>query len=710
MAKRTQVQLIGAAAIAGGLLAATPASASSDMGCYFSVSLENATSTCSNTAAIAPGNDSRVNLNLLIRDARGLRPMPTSRPEPGPWSEFDSTHFGLDDIWQAYWPRKKDEGSRYGAFGGSRCQSLESGTAAFTSALEAAGGVLTSVQRSLIKGRDALGATCAADAEAGRAGLEFSVPSRGVANAFYRYLVASNAFYAGEWNLARRAYRSLTKSDDPWVRETALYMLGRVDINAAQDGAFGQWGDFLGAAKANTAEAERAGRLFDLYLSAYPDGRYAKSARGLKRRGMWLAGQRKALAQTYAEAMATLDPDSSDFSRMLDEIDNIVLRDSEMAAELVDPLFVATHDLMRMRRFPGSESDEGDDLISTAELAAQAPLFEGRRELFTFLQANHAYYVARDDGRVLELIPDAARQDRYDALAFSRQVLRGQALARRGDRNEAGFWRDLINGAEPVYQRPLAELGLALNYERNEELDKVFAAGSPITDSFIRMTLLRDSAGPEILRATVRDATLPASERRTALRALLWKDLSRGHYAEFVADHELLQGFAKDAPFDEETYTGERYPLDEFRSGVWSEEYECPAIVKTAATLARNPGDVHAMLCLGDFYRLNGFVMDAGRYEYSPPGAPRELGDGPDAFPGALIPRQALYQQVIADRSAKPADRAYALYRAVRCYAPTGSNDCGGKGVAQSQRKAWFHELKTRYSDSRWARELKYYW
>ena len=708
MARRTRFYLAGAASLGCSLMWAAPAQASGDFGCYFSVSLENANAPCGNTAAIAPGNDSRVNLNLLLRDARGLRPMPTSRPQPDRSSEFDSSHFGLDDFWQAYWPRKKEQNRYFHTeFVASRCQTFESGTAAFAAAVNAASGVPAAVARALVGGRDALKATC--DGSIGSGDLGLAVMPTGIANGFYRYLVASNAFYAGEWDTARRAYRALTKSDDPWLSETALYMLGRIDINAAQDGDFDEWGDFLGPAKANTAEAERAGRLFDLYLSTYPDGRYAKSARGLKRRGMWLAGQRKALAQTYAEALATINPGSRDFSSMLDEVDNVVLTDPEQASELVDPLFVATRDLMRMRGFPRMESDDVAP-ISAAELAAQAPLFEGRPELFTFLQANHAYYVARDDGRVLALIPDAARQDSYDALQFSRQVLRGQALARRGDRNEAGFWRDLMEGAEPLYQRPLVELGLALNYERNRHVDRIFAAGSPITDRFIRMTLLRDSAGPDILRATVRDTSRPASERRTALRALLWKDLSRGRYAEFVTDHQMLQGFAKDAPFDEETYTGEQYPLDEFRSGVWTEEYGCPAIVTTAAMLARDANDVHAMLCLGDFYRLNGLVMDADRYDDRPRGGPPELGDGPDAFPGKLIPRQALYQQVIADRAAKPADRAYALYRAVRCYAPSGNNDCGGEDVAEHRRKAWFRELKTRYPDSRWAKELKYYW
>ena len=131
------------------------------------------------------------------------------------------------------------------------------------------------------------------------------------------------------------------------------------------------------------------------------------------------------------------------------------------------------------------------------------------------------------------------------------------------------------------------------------------------------------------------------------------------------------------------------------------------ALRSTATSLARNPGDPGALLCLGEFYRLNGFdyfMAEEGRPEED------ELAGAADEFGGEIVARQSLYQRVIADPRTSASDRAYALYRAVWCYGPSGNNSCGGEDVPVSQRKAWFQRLKRKYPASPWARDLKYYW
>ena len=84
------------------------------------------------------------------------------------------------------------------------------------------------------------------------------------------------------------------------------------------------------------------------------------------------------------------------------------------------------------------------------------------------------------------------------------------------------------------------------------------------------------------------------------------------------------------------------------------------------------------------------------------------------------LSRRAIYDAIIANKDAAAELRAYALYRAVMCYAPSGYNGCSGPArtmeeidaaqAPQSTRKAWFTELKQRYPDSRWAKSLRYYW
>ena len=70
----------------------------------------------------------------------------------------------------------------------------------------------------------------------------------------------------------------------------------------------------------------------------------------------------------------------------------------------------------------------------------------------------------------------------------------------------------------------------------------------------------------------------------------------------------------------------------------------------------------------------------------------------------------AACEAIIADPAAAPADKAYALYRAVNCYGPSGNNSCGGVEVPPAQRKAWFLRLKKDYPTTSWARDQRYFW
>jgi hypothetical protein len=96
----------------------------------------------------------------------------------------------------------------------------------------------------------------------------------------------------------------------------------------------------------------------------------------------------------------------------------------------------------------------------------------------------------------------------------------------------------------------------------------------------------------------------------------------------------------------------------------------------------------------------------------APPGAekPPTLPPPARTRPGKPFSRGEIYKKLIADPSTPDRDRAYALYRAVNCYGPSGHNACGGKDVELSQRKAWFKMLKSQYGATSWAQSLQYYW
>src|SRR5262249_31758319 len=129
--------------------------------------------------------------------------------------------------------------------------------------------------------------------------------------------------------------------------------------------------------------------------------------------------------------------------------------------------------------------------------------------------------------------------------------------------------------------------------------------------------------------------------------------------------------------------------------------------IKDIATrLAKDARNPKAQLCLADFMRDNGF-------DYEPLDIPPddgELGSTPSLFPGKVYSRLNVYRALIAGATPPADDKAYALFRAVNCYAPSGINSCGGEDAPVSQRKAWFQQLKRNYPNSVWAKQLQYYW
>ena len=721
-------------ATAAGLWAMSGAAwASGDSSCYSSWKLSYPARDCASRAIISPSNDTRVNMLFLMRDLAGAGAGSADQGYPkDSWtaSDYGHTFFDWSMLKQGFFPSKtsSDEADQ-GSIAGSRCDSLSGGSAGFAAAMAANVALpgaesdkLTAARARLVKICE-IGAAALAEAQRyhqpGEAAPAAPPPlpgwpvgiSSAAGKAFLGYLQASGAFYGEQWDTARTGFAGLARASDPWIAETAAYMQARVELNAAMAKSIDEYGSFQGAKSVDQAAVTRAQAALAAYLKAWPQGRYAASAQGLRRRALWLAGDTAALSLEYERLMRDLGGKDGRSALLIEEIDNKLLYPGGEKSDAVaaGALLLATQDLAAMRYEYADDSQ--DDSKSTppsfalAKLNEQQPNFGGQSTLWAFLQANHAFYIARDYRRVLALIPDSARQSYFTPLAFSSQVLRGEALAMLGDRNEAGFWLELLDGSTGLWQRPTVELGLALNYERHGKLADVFSKGSPIRDSQIRIILLSNSAGPDILRAQALDSARPAAERNVALNTLFAKQLSHGDYAGFVADSRLSVPKPEDDAAGQASNAGQSLPS--FSGGKWSDGYVCPAIVATARKLAANPQDTSARLCLGDFWRLNGF--DPYSFDETIP-KPDELGGAAHLFPGTATTRGLIYAAIIADPHAPASDKAYALYRAVNCYGPSGSNACGGADVEKSVRRSWFQQLKRDYPASEWARKLRYFW
>ncbi|HWU00633.1 MAG TPA: hypothetical protein VN229_23545 [Terriglobales bacterium] len=708
-----------------GLLGNHAAQASGDFVCSSNWSLSSGVyDPCNNVPFLSPANDTRVNLRLLMADT-GSVALPSL-----PLSDYDRANgyglvpFPMENVWTPPEPANASADASSGdtsgssdnsandvASGdGSRCRSNNAATAqAFNSQVTNTSGLSDAERNALTANRLDMVNLCD-----GKPVAPISSLQSPQAKDFGLYLTGAGAFYNGDFATAQQSFTGLGNSGQAWLKETAFYMLPRTALNAAQVNAFDEYGmpkqENVDKTQLKTAEAG-----FKAYLQAYPQGLYAASARGLLRRVYWLMGDQGQLAQTYGDAMAAGLSNTDQATALVLEIDNKLL-DSADATTVKDPVLLAVIDLVAMRQ--PDTSQQGSDVPAakplTAEmLQAQQPLFASHQELYAYLVAAQHFYMEKDPAKTLAALPDLpADKPITGYLAFSEAMLRGLALEATGDHaSAAALWTRLFPLAKLTLTQPALQLAMAINLERSQKIDAVFTAGSLVDDTQIRSFLIRKSASPALLRQVIKDTTSTGEQKGTAQFVLLYKDLTRAHYQDYAGDVALAPLPAQPFVTDDIAYTyfGPKADLSIFAkpatAGIDDDAgYVCPTLDKVAARLQQNPKDSQGLLCLGEFIRSG--------FDFSPlDQAPGKDGLGSsDGFGGKLFSRLDGYATVINDPKAGHKDKAYALFRAVNCFAPSGNNGCDDQDISKDQRKKWFQALKTHYADTNWATKLQYYW
>lgn len=683
-----------------------PASASSD---YLHARIWTLTSRNltpgSNLAMLQPGNDTRVNLMLLMQD---------DRYGAGAGGQ-ERVFFGWGELSASLYPAESKPES-YNAYMHSRCQTNETGTDGFAQAVRSAKRLPERDRDLLISARRSLSPDCEDIAAGSEKITQMTQIQNQTGQDFVTYLTSALAFYNGDFDASTKGFSSLVKAKNDWLKETSLYMIARSELNRSQVQAFDDYGYFEGPQTVDQGAIQNAERGFNLYRKIYANGSYQQSAKGLLRRTYWLAGEAEKLSNEYAAVLDNPESSGSQLPVLIQEIDDKLLSILSLGQITSDPELLAMIALYRMRE---SGNPDGDDevrpAISRIEIESMRDSLASRPGLMKYLLAAQAFYVANDPKMVLQLIPDDARKSSFGYLAFSRQMLRGRALEAVSDRNARGFWEQFVSGADRLHQRGLVELALAINLERNDAVDDVFAKNSVVETPALREILLQHAAGPALLRKQAKNLEVDKRERDLALYALLYRQLTHGAYSEFLSDLDLVSADAnRDGPFynsrTENNYGYEEelrpIPLGLFTQFDQSDEFGCPALKQTVEMLASDADSHRGLLCLSDYVRLVGF--DDYWMDVQPDS--NQLGGSGSRFFGPEFSRLESYKQIIVDPQANSENRAYALYRAVWCYGPAGVNSCGGIGVDEQQRALWFRQLKRHYPSSIWAQKLKYYW
>lgn len=695
--------------------------ASSDFSCEPKWTLnQNGYDSCSNLPILAPSNDTRINLKLLLVD-NGFATLQTNTlTNDVVESGYGKVPFSVDIfesrlfLSQAASSDNEDTAVSYG--GGTRCISNDAGKADFIAALEQSKDVSAAERKLLAEERQKLNPSCV-DVSASKSSDNVSVSTINANNItsptgkqFMQYLIAATAFYEGHYNVAGYNFAGLKKSDQPWLKETARYMLGRTELNLAQQSAFDSDG-FPELTKVDKKALLSAEVKFNDYLKEYPSGRYASSARGLLRRVYWLSNQPQKLVAEYEWQLnnAASPQHNLSLNDLVNEADSKLLGAAD-PKQINNPILLATIDLLLMRSADSSSTKQ----ISISDLKKQQPIFSQHKALFEYLLAVHQFYVQKDAANTVKALPDAIPQ-KMTYLDFSRLMLRGQALEATKDSPGARkLWLSLLPVSGQPLQGETLQLALALNYEHSSELGLAFAPDSPITESQIRNILLRNGASADLLRQIAKAKNSSGEERNLAIYTLLYKDLLQGHYQNYIDDYPLLSSAVSKQTHAPEM-DGHR-PLEIF---TWTgkkstDSYGCPSTLGIAQILAKNAQDPYGLICLGDFVNTNdlesGFSVRAYSVQKISDVTTAVLGSAPSHFPGKTFSRGEGYKTVIADANAAPDLKAYALYRSIKCYATSGYNHCSDDNVEKSVRKSWFQSLKTHYPNTTWAKSLKYYW
>jgi hypothetical protein len=689
----------------------SPVQASADSTCYPDWKVRQSDySGCSGMALLSPGNDTRINLLMLLHDRHdnvGVSNA-TSYDAMERRGEAQPFDYGVFALTLGQQPPEDDVYGR----GGDRCISNDNGQSDFEAALLAAKGVSPAERTLLSMARKALQPDCSegSDMRAVVASGVESVTSKG-GREFADYLRGAAAFYDGDFATARGLFAGLGKASGSWPKEAAAYMLGRVELNLAMENAFDEYGSAAENPN-NRKELDAAERGFKAYIAAYPQGRYATSAQGLLRKVYWLAKDDDRLLAAYVAAFSRKNLDGSNVSlaNLVQEMD-VKLGERLDIDRVNDPQILSILILQAMRFSDDPDMQAEQKPISRAAIEGLRSRFSGQEALYNYLLAAHAFYVTKDADAALRSLPANVTGNGY--LAFSQRALRALALDAKRDPGARAAMAAVLGESKQPFQRGTMELALAMHHERGGGLDQVFVADSPIKDPDVRETLLRYTASPKLLRAQAVAKNTGQREREVALYTLLYKNITRGAYKDFIADVALIPAGTRPKPEDD--YTAPVYTnIAIFKWPGTREGFACPSLATLATALSGAPKDAPSLLCLAEFARNHGF--DSGSSWPDLPSSldrlpPKDqLGGTTSLFPGKPFSRLEIYKGVIADPAAAANSKAYALYRAVYCYAPSGYNSCGGVEVPQTQRRAWFNQLKKNYPTSPWATKLKYYW
>ncbi|HQQ75658.1 MAG TPA: hypothetical protein PK031_10960, partial [Pseudomonadales bacterium] len=539
---------------------------------------------------------------------------------------------------------------------------------------------------------------------------------------FTDYLTARKAFHAADYPTAAQGFTALSTAKSGWVKETSLYNLIRVYLR--QSLPENQYGS-VDFSQQDTASATLALQAINNYLQQYPDGRYAASASGLKRRAYWLQNDLDALAASYYPALQFMQQHQADgdSNGLINETDRYVLFPPQLmvanntatpnekpacrVAWNVPPI-AATQIMLCLR-------DDGPmKPVPVSELLTHENAFQdaGYGDAFRLLLLTNSFYSEKNYQKVVDSTQDwqtLTTQSSY--AAYSMLALRAYAFEALSQWDQsAALWSALRNmNASPLF-KAYTEAAQAADLELAGNLQALFAKNSPVTNTDYRRAVIQQSASADILMLILSLEHISTDEKQRAATTLLRKDMVSANFAK-LAEH--YKNYASLLP-DNQNWCDV--------TAAETLDYSCKNTAAAIDSLASIRPSTDSRLCLTIWLQQCGAVISSTGIDTN---EARTLA-GKSIIPGHYandgfnkkIQDSNIFQQVLDDPKATADQRAYALYRSLQCFYHNDDNHsygyCEGLGNRSDypieKREAWFRELKSRYRESSWAKAQRVYW
>lgn len=714
-----------------------------------------------NFPTLDTGNDTQTNLYLLLAD-KGLISFDVPNKLDSDSYYNDDFPLNLRTLRQTAVNKVTNPKQKFLEYSGKSnyaeyCNSLYTGEKALEDALKLDSKLTSKERVQLLQFRKAINSECAdsfgnyasADTSLADKPSVESVPTFPLkwsinAQPYADYIMATQLFYLGDkadFDSADNLYNALIdlKTDNnaglAWLVDTANYMLIRTGINRIyQDGM----GDYrYKSENVDPRLFTSTQKAINSYLSHFKNGRYVASARGLQRRLYWLADEQEKLVNEIEWQInhATSLQFNLDSRLLPEEIERRVFfasfDESIDINTLNDPILLTSFALYRLR--PANSSNAPTPL-TLRQLERLKPKFKERMDLHQYLIATY-YLVQQNNPKLaIKYLPNDLPSDlstnaptvatgKMSYLKFSQYVLKAKALQQMGSVNEANaLWSRLHELPKKPFQSTITELALALQADQTNDYRKLFGGKATVESQALKMRVIKYSADPALLQQIANSHAATDAIGAEARYALLAKSLTHGRYGDYLSykQNYLPKNSQKYLGYDSENKTLKYLPV--FSEFNWqgkniSPSLNCQDLTKTVTRLSQNSKDRLQSLCLAEFMYDTSVTYYVDDYDQSYHTADQSdssyrspyLGDVPSRFKGPNLNRLDIYQAVFASNQDDELS-AYALHRAIGCFASSGNNQCSDEDVDPSVRKGWFKRLKADFGKTTWAQNQKYYW